>query len=674
MLCAGMCLLGGCGNEIAHKYSNFKSLCEDSGGSAVDASVCQCGTEKCSKGVICISGKCANTLCNTVGKTRCANDEAGKGWLSVCSGTLTWGKEEPCKMDGADISCRDDEKCGECKDGSFRCDTGQNGQNAKILVCSNGTWGTAHECGSEECGQDNYCVAQSECISGYEFCPNGGSEKLICDGGILKKEECEGGHNCTAENKCGECINSKKKCSPDNRVSSVCTNGVWGVAGACSDSETCNPETGNCEPNDSNSCSIVGETKCSDDANEVLKCSDGGWQSTPCNAGYCAELPTGGFGCVECKKICRDGEDGIGVLQCEGDTAAGSKCSNLSCNSDKTGCGMCKNGKKCTPDGKESLSCVQGNMTTETCPNGCNDETGECFAGGEQCKQGTTKCEDNKYYECKAKDDGNGNDWSEVNNCGTYGCNDTTKKCNQCKPGNRECKSNTLNTCDEKGVLDTTECPLGCDGSECKKCTDGQSYCLENNLYNCVNQKIDSKGICFAGCKEDKTGCNPCPEGNKAPKCIDNKIHVCDNGLAKNKERTIACIYNSNIIYECTADGETLEGPCYDSNECSEGGGTSRQCNIKCTFDNFNKVEFSLHHAYICIQSDKPYHKLKEIDGAAYCKRKKGAQEIYYRINLNDGCYNEITRNDIPDGYSSIPDDPLHECKLPSNINECPKS
>ena len=130
-----MCLLGGCGNEIAHKYSNFKSLCEDSGGSAVDASVCQCGTEKCSKGVICISGKCANTLCNTVGKTRCANDEAGKGWLSVCSGTLTWCKEEPCKMDGADISCRDDEKCGECKDGSFRCDTGQNGQNAKILVC-----------------------------------------------------------------------------------------------------------------------------------------------------------------------------------------------------------------------------------------------------------------------------------------------------------------------------------------------------------------------------------------------------------------------------------------------------------------------------------------------------------------------------------------------------------
>lgn len=70
------------------------------------------------------------------------------------------------------------------------------------------------------------------------------------------------------------------------------------------------------------------------------------------------------------------------------------------------------------------------------------------------------RCEGGDAIFCNATGDD-----ETTQSCGSFGCNDTAGRCNECTPSTATCNGNTLSTCSAAGLVTTTTCALGCNSA-----------------------------------------------------------------------------------------------------------------------------------------------------------------------------------------------------------------
>lgn len=185
---------------------NFDAACQDSGGTPAEG-ICVCGGKPCSNGVICNfttraaeQPVCADNvvpqMCSRIAKNaECSVDN--QNCVSVCKDQKSVGKrlfcdgskyiESVCKNDkNEEVSCKDDESCGTCKNYTQLCVNNASGIG-EIRMCQYGDYGDRiSDCGDVSCRKDVPA--------------------------------------------CGECKNDELKCTEDNDNNAImwrCVDGKW---------------------------------------------------------------------------------------------------------------------------------------------------------------------------------------------------------------------------------------------------------------------------------------------------------------------------------------------------------------------------------------------------------------------------------------------------------------
>ncbi len=152
---------------------------------------------------------------------------------------------------------------------------------------------------------------------------------------------------------------------------------------------------------------------------------------------------------------------------------------------------------------------------------------------------------------------------SSTPDVGTDTPDDTTTDVEACEPGTRICDGNTVQACDEGGVLTTESCDdatfcdattCTCDAGECvafEGCEEGTTRCQGNVVLDCLNgveavsEECSEDLVCEDGacveerCVEDEFSC----EGDVLVRCAANGAFI-----------TVSACVNSNAY--CTEEGE----------------------------------------------------------------------------------------------------------------------
>jgi hypothetical protein len=207
-------------------------------------------TQSCANKASCnASGTCG--ACNDLTEAVCENSTTGGSIVTTCqNGTLL-------KTKNPDVSCNAaGTGSGECEDGETKCAiTGY----SKITyeVCTNGTW-VETKCNAS-CTLDGKC---GECKNGTPKCEN--NTQYTCSNGQWGTPTTCGFFGCSsATNKCAECRDGQKKCDTYNYGSYgsgayviTCKNGSYNMSMSYTDptaydiceSGKCNAEKTDCAP------------------------------------------------------------------------------------------------------------------------------------------------------------------------------------------------------------------------------------------------------------------------------------------------------------------------------------------------------------------------------------------------------------------------------------------
>lgn len=227
---------------------------------------CKDGDEKsdCSDGKYskCVNGKWTATECNdnasckadgTCGECKdgdtkdCENDDDGIGKITVCTNGQWSESKQACNVDGIQVSCSDDSKCGECASGDSKdCANDAETTIGKAILCKNGRWNEA----AEKCPGQVSCSMTDDCYTCHQKCDQRWSDCYDACKETTCKAACESHADCKkecgiCETKCGECTNAiqpipyrtnHKNCKEDaNGVGSadMCFNGKWQLQKDC---------------------------------------------------------------------------------------------------------------------------------------------------------------------------------------------------------------------------------------------------------------------------------------------------------------------------------------------------------------------------------------------------------------------------------------------------------
>ncbi len=275
--------------------------------------------------------------------------------------------------------------------------------------------------------------------AGSHQCNEAADAVMICgnDGTWTKEQDCPDGCD-KDKNECmNSCQESTQKCSDDKTKLLKCENSTWIEAEDCPNG--CNDAQNQCNTTE---CSTVNETSCSSD--KLLTCQDNlTWKETTCE-----------FGCYQsqdnihkCKPDCSTAGD----VRCQGDAVE-------TCSSE-----------------------FSWEITTEVCPNGCND--GICKA-------------------CTIVDETSCNEAGNVQTCQ----NDYTLK-------------------------ETEVCGNGCFENHCKACTEiGQETCSpDGNIQICQDDyTLKQTKSCAFGCLNDV--CNECSNTTDCSTAPGWDEGTCTNG------------------------------------------------------------------------------------------------------------------------------------------------
>lgn len=121
--------------------------------------ICQEGkytTIECHDGYTCASLK----KCGCLNKsTRCTNSEDDEiGLFRTCVGE-SWDDGEKCMKGNDYLSCESDSKCGECLNGTQKCEFSKDGMRYVAYKCKDGKWKRLRDCGA--CNFD-----KTDCVGG----------------------------------------------------------------------------------------------------------------------------------------------------------------------------------------------------------------------------------------------------------------------------------------------------------------------------------------------------------------------------------------------------------------------------------------------------------------------------------------------------------------------------
>lgn len=108
--------------------------------------ICQEGkytTIECHDGYTCASLK----KCGCLNKsTRCTNSEDDEiGLFRTCVGE-SWDDGEKCMKGNDYLSCESDSKCGECLNGTQKCEFSKDGMRHVVYKCKDGKWKRLRDC------------------------------------------------------------------------------------------------------------------------------------------------------------------------------------------------------------------------------------------------------------------------------------------------------------------------------------------------------------------------------------------------------------------------------------------------------------------------------------------------------------------------------------------------
>ncbi len=539
--------------------------------------------------------------------------------------TETWGPDyEQCdppntavpwethSTSGVDLYCDENCRNAYCGDGQVNTDVEQcdNPRSANMV-------GTA--CSGDQdgfiCTPDCQCLPPPDCTSHEECadedpctkdeCVQTGQYTTECQHTPDVGVTCEDGNPCTRNDTCdaqGSCQSGSEVECEDNTECST---------------DTCNPDTGECEfaPDDT-------------------VCDNG----NPCTIDVCAP-GSGGIGCesqpsdpgTDCddSDACTAGDacDGSGV--CQGNPVAcvdGNNCTADSCNP-TIGCifdATAKNGTDCD----DQNACTVGDMCTDggcisgttalNCDDGnpCTDDSCDP-AGGCVHTNNTTSCDD-------------GNACTTADTCSAGACvggappecnDDNVCTSDSCEAATGCVHAPNTETCDDGNACTTEDiCSAGsCIGGAAPNCNDDNvctddscvpaSGCVNTSNSNacddenaCTTGDICSEGVCVSGepltcddsniCTDDScdptTGCiatnnaNPCEGELDALACT---IDRCQGGSCQQEANNCECVPGEECAPEtactehviCAVDGSCPDAqpkpndtPCDDGNACTE--------------------------------------------------------------------------------------------------------
>ena len=253
------------------------------------------------------------------------------------------------------------------------CNRGSGSPTCKTKSCETGYYQDGNEC--KEYDVDNCGSKGTKCSS---IVPNATGVSCTVNGNCIATG-CNDGYDLQA----GSCVKhicneNETKCDSDGKFY-TCHENSWGAGETCKNG--CNDSgclTDGCTD---------GEIKC--EGAKISTCTGGAWGAetnclAPANAtAICNETSGCGYECND--GYC--GKDG--------------GCVNK--NTDMSNCGEC--GKSCdtlSVQHSTAVTCAEGKCKATACKSGfVTDTDGSCKPDKVKlCVKGTTKCEDNKYYEC----------------------------------------------------------------------------------------------------------------------------------------------------------------------------------------------------------------------------------------------------------------------------------
>ena len=558
-----------------------------------DDSVCLDGVcSKCQRGIECpIPGN----VCR-VGAIECASGKPECLQVGNAPNGATCGEGQVCK-DGTCSPCAAGDSCvpaNPCHEGTLAC-------AGAVASCTDTGMAKApgSACGaSKVCGATGECVAcmagmacdlpmepcktgKIDCSSGAPVCMAAGntSNGTSCGAGKVCSEgmcaACSEGMSCTPTNRCHtgtlSCSTGSATCVDSN--TNVANGASCGTNRYCSNG-ACNPCTPNVSCDSGNPCK-TGTTSCDTGTSQ---CRESG--NAPNGRGCGTGRVCNNGSCVDCmpNMSCQPSPCKVGMTSCAtgssecretGNAPNGSSCgTNRVCNNG--GCNNCDDGASCStgnPCKRGTISCSTG---TGRCMESGNVGDGTGCGGSRVCVNGACRdCNPSNAPTCRngQRITCSGAGTEVVDNCGGNGC--TGNRCNQCRPGSRQCSGNTPQTCrgDGSGYDNGQTCQVGCDGGNCRTCGGGTHQC-GNQCRS--NTSVESCGNRCTGCPDD--------HANSSPSCVNQQCSFnCDSGFMKSGD---SCVPNCGAQNAACCSGDR----CNNSNlicsgqRCMPCGREGQQC------------------------------------------------------------------------------------------------
>lgn len=328
----------------------------------------------------------------------CVN-ESNIGKLKTCIGGEF--KEDKCSNDAP---CKDEESCAECKPGTKLC------ADKLYKYCNDaGEWvnencGEGKKCQGNECVEDPCAKCEFGCILGQNVCADCHENDITCD---------ENGNVVFCNNGVSNERNNNQACKDGTGYR--CNDGVVEEVGQfwctgenaykCDHSSVKTAESYGCDGGLFSHC-VAGERKTE---NKAFGCVDGNiyqcGDSKP--TGNTAKCDNGIFYRCEQNELKESGNSGCNGNRATTCSISGNITMEYGC--DSQGIFSCVNGEKKNTDKtfwKAGIDFYKCNDSGEyqhinpNCPDGVNEETGECVIETDKCSDSTLKgyCKDNQTY------------------------------------------------------------------------------------------------------------------------------------------------------------------------------------------------------------------------------------------------------------------------------------
>ncbi len=553
-------------------------------------------------------GECLNGTCSQDDSSICKKGKwviAAKGECEACEdGSVSYINNENniCKKReciaqnwvSVDFSCQTScagNECGDCINGSCNYDK-------DVKICKLGRWvdddtGICGECLEGSCHETDEKICREKTWVAYEegdkerclSCEPGEEKTFTNEAGICENRTCIGGqwninqdfcpNSCTADNKCGECMNDDIKYEEKDGIclEIICVDGKWQLQAEASDNKvSCNEEKS--EPG----VCFNGDITYRETASvcSMYKCQNGHWDEIEARNFSCLKDVSGndtGFG--ECqnedmhyiedeysrcqKQICHDGH-----WQNEGEPSVNSCMKGE--NDTLSGTGECLNGSTICENNTENL-CINGQYVFSRECFSC--ENNICISA--QCENDTCKtdsdsqigmiCQNNESTQCPAG----------------YSCK-SDKECGECINHSKKYSENnglcSYQTCENGSLGNAIVCEndVSCkvsDGvfSSCGECKNGTVIYSENggicSYKTCIDGVFSGDKACdnSVSCQKNgnkPTACGQCKSGTSSYsessgicsyiQCVDGKktTTTCKSGV-----RTVSCNASKTGCGEC---------------------------------------------------------------------------------------------------------------------------